>query len=267
MTVTQSPGSAAVHGRLWGARARDWADLQEHQKAHEYQTVFDQVELGAATEYCDVGCASGVAAFMAAQRGAQVSGLDAADALIEIARARVPSANFHVGEMEALPFGDCTFDVVTGFHAFNYAARPVVALAEARRVAKRDGRIVMTTWGPPEGMDVAGLIDALTPLLPSRPPGSLGIYALSDEGALRALAESAGLEPLSDDYVACTWLYPNRATALRAFASSGRAVRAIECSSESAVDRAHADALATFRVGDGGYRVEATSICLLARPR
>ena len=80
---------------------------------------------------------------MAAQRGARVSGLDAADALIEIARARVPSANFHVGEMEALPFGDCTFDVVTGFHAFNYAARPVVALAEARRVAKRDGRIVM----------------------------------------------------------------------------------------------------------------------------
>ena len=50
MTVRQSPGSAAVHGRLWGVRARDWADLQEHQKAHEYQTVFDQVELGAATE-------------------------------------------------------------------------------------------------------------------------------------------------------------------------------------------------------------------------
>ena len=53
-------------------------------------------------------------------------------------------------------------------------------------------------------MDVAALIDALTPLLPPRPPGSLGIYALSDEGALRALAESAGLEPLSVDYVAWT---------------------------------------------------------------
>jgi SAM-dependent methyltransferase len=78
------------------------------------------VELGAATEYCDVGCASGVAAFMAAQRRAGLRP-DAADALIEIARARVPSANFHVGEMEALPFGDCTFDVVTGFHAFNCA--------------------------------------------------------------------------------------------------------------------------------------------------
>jgi ubiquinone/menaquinone biosynthesis C-methylase UbiE len=89
--------------------------------------------------YCDVGCGSGIAALMASQRGARVWGLDAAEKLIEIARARVPSGDFRVGEMEKLPFLDGMFDLVTGFAAFNYAARPLAALAEARRIVKPDG--------------------------------------------------------------------------------------------------------------------------------
>lgn len=38
--------------------------------------------------------------------------------------------------MEELPFADGVFDVVTGFSVFSYAARPIVALKEARRIAK-----------------------------------------------------------------------------------------------------------------------------------
>jgi ubiquinone/menaquinone biosynthesis C-methylase UbiE len=266
MTTIDKPGSAAVHGRLWGARARDWADLQEGQHQAEYEAVFERLGLGPGALYCDVGCASGVAAQSASQRGAWVWGLDAADKLIEIARARVPSGDFRVGEMEELPFGDSMFDLVTGFRAFNYATRPVVALAEARRIVKQDGRIVMTTWGKPEGMGIASLINALTPLLPPRPSGAPGIFALSEEGALRSLAESAGLKPLTVDYIDCTWSYPDLATALRGFASSGRAVRAIECTSEQAVNQAHATTLAPFRLSDGSYRIGASLICLVARP-
>jgi 2-polyprenyl-3-methyl-5-hydroxy-6-metoxy-1,4-benzoquinol methylase len=257
-------GSADVHGRLWGRRARDWA---EHEGRHqpEYDTMFDRLGVGPGLVYCDVGCASGVAAAIAARRGASVFGLDASDNLIEIARSRVPSADFRVGEMEQLPFADGMFDVVTGFRAFNYAKRPVVALAEARRVVKPAGRVVMTTWGKPEHMGFASLIDALTPLLPPRPPGSLGIYALSNEAALTALAESAGLQPLSIDVLDCVFAYPDLKTALRGLASSGRAARAIECTSEAAVDQAHAEALRRFRCSDGGYRIDASMICLTAR--
>jgi SAM-dependent methyltransferase len=266
MATTEKPGTAAAHGRLWGARARDWADIQEGQHRPDYEAVFARLGLTTGTMYCDVGCGSGLAALMASQRGARVCGLDAAEKLIEIARARVPSGDFRVGEMEELPFPDGMFDLVTGFNSFNYAASPVVALAEARRITKPDGRIVMTTWGNPEGMGVASLITALTPLLPPRPSGAPGIFALSDEGALRALAESAGLKPLEVEDIACTWSYPNLATALRGFGSSGRAVRAIECTSEEAVNVAHTAALAPFRCGDGSYRIGASSIWLVASP-
>jgi SAM-dependent methyltransferase len=266
MTTIDPPGSAAVHGQEWGGRARDWAEIQEWRSEREYETVFERMRVGSATRYCDVGCASGVAALLASRRGARVSGLDAADRLIEIACARLPSGDFRVGEMEELPFEDRTFDLVTGFHSFNYETRPHVALAEARRIAKPDGRIVMTTWGRVETMGVAALINALTPLLPSRPPSAPGIYALSEEAPLRALAESAGLEPLSVDYIDCTWSYPDIATALRAWASSGRAVRTIELTSEAAVNAAHAAALAPFLQSDGTYQIDASLICLIARP-
>ena len=47
---------------------------------------------------------------------AEVAGLDASEALIAIARARATVADFRVGDMFALPFGDDHFDVATSFN-------------------------------------------------------------------------------------------------------------------------------------------------------
>src|SRR4029434_1447015 len=154
MSTTQQTGSAGVHGRLWGARARDWASIQEVRSRANYEVFFGRLGLADGAAYCDVGCGSGSAARIASQRGARVWGLDAAEKLIEITRERVLSGDFRVGEMEELPFPDGMFDFVTGFRSFNYATRPIVALAEAKRVAKPGGRVVMTTWRNPGGVDV-----------------------------------------------------------------------------------------------------------------
>lgn len=64
----------------------------------------------------EVGCGSGVFLRAAADRGARVSGLDASEALLEIARSRVPEADLRVGDMQFLPYGDDSFDVVAGFN-------------------------------------------------------------------------------------------------------------------------------------------------------
>lgn len=264
MATTGVPGSAGVHGRLWGTRARDWADLQEGHHRPDYEAVMARLRVGDGMSLCDLGCASGIAAEVAARRGARVAGLDAAEPLIAIARTRVPSGDFRVGEMEELPFPDATFDVVTGFCSFNYAARPYVALAEARRIAKPGGSVVMTTWGNPDATGMGTLIHALTPLLPPRPPGAMPIFALSDEHALRAVVQSAGLTPRDVEVVGHEWFYPDLATAVRAFASSGRAVRAIETSGEAAVNELHASALAPFRGDDGAYRIDGATIRLVA---
>jgi ubiquinone/menaquinone biosynthesis C-methylase UbiE len=128
------PRTADVNGRLWEMRASDWASIQEGMLRPVYEAVFDRIRVGSGARCLDAGCGAGMAAQIAAMRGAQVSGIDAAEALLDVARQRTPAGDFRRGDLEELPFGDRSFDVVTGFNAFQYAGNPAVALREARRV-------------------------------------------------------------------------------------------------------------------------------------
>jgi ubiquinone/menaquinone biosynthesis C-methylase UbiE len=74
-----------------------------------------------------------------ADGGAEPSGLDASEARIAHAQARLPEADLRVGEMEELPWDDDGFDLDTGFNSFFFANDIVAALREARRVAKPAG--------------------------------------------------------------------------------------------------------------------------------
>jgi SAM-dependent methyltransferase len=263
--MEEKPTTSVVNGRFWGSAAADWAAIQERACFPVYRATFDHVALGVKTNYVDLGCGAGMAAQLAAQRGAQVSGLDAAENLLSIARSRVPTGDFRVGELEHLPFPDASFDLVTGFNSFQYAANPSAALAEARRIAKRGAEVVIMTWGEPEGMEAASLVAALRPLLPTPPPGAPGPFSLSNEQALRGFATAAGLEPLTLFDVDSPWQYVDLATALRGLRSSGVAARAIEHSSAEAVDESHARALTPFRQPDGSYKIGATFRCLVTR--
>jgi SAM-dependent methyltransferase len=207
-----------------------------------------------------------MAAEMAAARGAEVAGIDAAEAMLSIARSRVPTGDFCKGDLEDLPFADESFDVVTGFNSLQYAGNPVAALSEAGRVAKRRGFVVIMTFGDPEGMEAAALVTALAPLLPTPPPGSPGPFALSDEAALRRFATDAGLHPVDVLDVDSPWVYADEATALRGLKSTGNAIRAMEHVGEDAVTQAYANALAACRQPDGSVRARAWFRCLLARP-
>jgi len=213
MTSELRPRTAAVNARLWGSRAQDWADFQEGQCQPVYLAAYERLGLGAGWTHLDMGCGAGMAAQLPAGRGASVWGLDASPNLLAIARERVPHAEFLLGDLEALPYPDDRFDLVTGFNSFQYAGNPSVALGEARRVTKADDAVLIMTWGEPEGMQAASLVRALGPLMPPPPPGAPGPFALSDEVALRAFATEAGLEPLEVFDVASLWQYADSATA------------------------------------------------------
>ena len=234
-----------------GARASDRAEILEGQVRPAYEAALQRAGVTGSTRYLDVGCGAGMAAQMAAARGARVTGTDTADALLDIARERVPTAQFHLADLEELPFAANSFDLVTGFNSFLYAANPVIALAEAQRVTRPGGTVAVVTWGLPDRMEAAAMIGALRPLLPAPPPGASGPFALSEEAALRAFAAEAELVPTTVFDVDCPFQYVDEATALRGFNSAGAAVRAMEHSSEQAVTEAHAKALAAFRQPDG----------------
>ena len=75
-------GTANVQSQLWGARARDWAEVQEGMLAPLYEAVLHKTAVGASTTLLDIGCGSGMFCRMAAKLGAQVSGLDATEPLL-----------------------------------------------------------------------------------------------------------------------------------------------------------------------------------------
>ena len=52
-------------------------------------------------------------------------------------RERVPEADLRLADMEALPFGESSFDLVAGFNSFFFAVDMVAALREASRVARQ----------------------------------------------------------------------------------------------------------------------------------
>ncbi|HTM46443.1 MAG TPA: methyltransferase domain-containing protein [Polyangiaceae bacterium] len=259
------PRTSQTHGRLWGERARDWADFQEGTVRPVFETVLSRTHVGAGTKYLDVGCGSGMVAEMAAARGANVSGVDAAEAMLAIARSRVPAGEFCQGDLEELPFADETFDVVTGFNSFQYAGNPVAALREAGRVVKKGGWVVVMTFGNPQGMEVVALLTALKPLLPPPPAGAPGPFALSDENVLRNFAADAGLTPVEVFDVDSPWIYADETSALRGLTSTGNAIRAMEQIDEQVVIQAYLKALAQFRQADGSYRASAWFRCLLAQ--
>jgi SAM-dependent methyltransferase len=265
MTAIGTPtGTAKVNGHLWGSSARDWASIQEGQFRAGFEAVLAHCGVGPGITYLDAGCGAGMAAQMAAGLGAGVSGFDAAESLLAIARERVPSGDFRVADLENVPFETDSFDVVTGFNSFQFAADPVRALGEAKRVARPGGKVVVMTWGDPEGMEAAAIVASLRPLLPPPPPGAPGPFALSAEPKLRAFAEAAGLVPQDVVDVASPWHYPDEATALRGLGSSGVAAKAAKLFGAEAVDVAHRAAIAPFQQADGSYRIGAACRFLVA---
>src|SRR5690242_12438894 len=143
-------GSASVQGKLWGAKARDFATTLEPKMVALYESVLDEVEISGGTRLLDVGCGAGLFLRLAAQRGASVTGIDAAAPFVEIARERLPDVDLTVGEMEELPYEDGSFEAITGMNAFQFAADPAHALREAGRVATAGAPVVIATWGRPE---------------------------------------------------------------------------------------------------------------------
>jgi SAM-dependent methyltransferase len=220
-----------------------------------FEAALDALAITPNTRLLDVGCGSGLALRLAADRGATVSGLDASGALLEHARRRVPGAPLVEGELEDLPFADASFDVVTGFNSFQYAARPATALTEARRVLAPGGRVLYLNWAPPERCEAAGYLAAIGRLLPPPPPGAPGPFALSDAEAIVGLFNQAGLDVSSTADVTVVWSYPDEPTAITGLMAAGPIVLAIDHAGEDAVVAATKEFLEPFRREDGGYLI------------
>jgi SAM-dependent methyltransferase len=217
-----------------------------------YEHVIERAPIGSGTTVLDCGCGAGRFVGLATQRGAAVAGIDASGELAEIAAMRAPGADIRVGDFQALPWPDKTFDVVTGFSTFQFADDHVAALGEARRVSRGQVWVVIPTRLADSG--IPELFAALVKLFPPELLPSLkrsGMYGLSAPGAVEETLSRAGMSPRSDETIEATTVFPDTGAAVGAFLSAGATTLAIRHSGQPAVETALHHACAPF-TGDRG---------------
>ena len=116
------------------------------------EQMIERLAIPAGASVLDVACGSGAFALLAARQGAEVSGIDLADNLIERARARAKeeglAIRFEQGDVEALPFEDDSFDYVVSLIGAMFAPRPELVVSEMLRVCKPQGVVAMANWTP-----------------------------------------------------------------------------------------------------------------------
>ena len=124
--------------RLWKRRVVALADVKAGDRA------------------LDLCCGTGDIAFALAAKGADVTGLDFSEKMLEVAQARLQqpanhgrTVKFLQGDAQKLPFPDNSFDAVTMGYGLRNLSSWEAGLQEMVRVAKPGGRIVILDFGKP----------------------------------------------------------------------------------------------------------------------
>ena len=100
----------------------------------------------------DLACGPGPFAVAAARNGANVTALDAAPALLDLARKRATAAGVAVewieADMTAVPVPDAAFDLVASAFGCMFAPDAEAMAAELVRLCRSGGRIAVLAWTP-----------------------------------------------------------------------------------------------------------------------
>ena len=152
-------------GRTWEALAR---------------TALPLLETG---DVLDIASGDGVLAELLSPHAKRYICIDTSARVVAAAGERLrrfPNVEVREGDMHALPFKDASFDLVVLMHALTYSTKPAQAVAEAARVLRRGGRLLLSSLAKHEHRSVVEAYGHV----------NLGF----SEKELRKFAEKAGLE-------------------------------------------------------------------------
>lgn len=195
----------------------------------------------------DVACGSGTAALVAERRYCEVTGIDYVSELIERAKKRAQAngqaVDFRLGDAQAMPFPDDSFDVVLSVYGVQFAPDQEQAASELLRVCRPGGTIGLA--GPiPEGWSS----DWFAAHAQYVPPPS-GVPSPLDWGTAEGLDEllSAGTRSIESERRTALQYYRSVDHAVDVFRTHfGPTIRAFETVSSDARERLRNDLREVF---------------------
>jgi SAM-dependent methyltransferase len=160
------------------------------------RTAVDAAGVASGDKVLDVACGSGNATIPAAERGAEVTGLDLTPSLLEAGRRLADEAGVEIewveGDAEQLPFEDESFDAVVSVFGCMFAPDHKKAAAEIARVLRPGGRMGINSWRP-DG-NIGRFFMTVASHMPAPPEGFQPPPLWGVEDHVRGLFDGTGIE-------------------------------------------------------------------------
>ena len=180
------------------------------------EDVVDAMGISEGMAVLDLGCGDGTTALPAAQRGADVLGIDIASNLVEAGRARAEAAgldNLRFQEGDAcnlLGVEDDSFDLILSMFGAMFAPKPFDVAREMVRVVRPGGRIVMGNWIPGDPTLVAQILKISANYAPPPPEGFVSpvTWGLEEEVLNRFAAAGVAPTAIECERATYTFRYP-----------------------------------------------------------
>ena len=161
--------------------------------------LVDRIGISAGEKVLDLGCGDGTTALPAAERGADVTGVDIAANLVAAGNRRAEAAGlsnirFEEGDASNLDgIEDGKFDRVVSVFGAMFAPNPDSVASEMVRVTKPGGQIVMGNWIPGDPTLVAQILKTSAAFAPPPPEGFVSPMLWGQEDKVRERFAKAGI--------------------------------------------------------------------------
>lgn len=150
---------------LWNANAPTWTELTRagydvYRDLVNTPAFFDLLPPVDGLSCLDLGCGEGHNTRLVARRGANVVGLDIAEAFVDVAaREAGDEIDYLIGDGALLPFPATSFDVVTAFMSLMDVTDPELVLHEVARVLRPDGFLQFSIVHPATSTPIRYWVD------------------------------------------------------------------------------------------------------------
>jgi len=168
--------------------------------------LLDLVGIESGVRLLDVATGPGYVASLARASGAVALGLDFSTEMVAKANGLFPGVQFQVGDAEALPFAESSFDRVVSNFGLLHVSNPDKAIREARRVLAPGGSFGFTVWASGEAVGFSLLSEAIMEFgQPVCLPDGPNFYQFSDPEYCQEVLQEAGFDECEASVVTMAW--------------------------------------------------------------